>query len=168
MIVEVVAFPLRHLCLVHISLAVCTDQHGQQAHHRLRHIYQDQSQAMQLTVNLFKWGFTILFSKPILLLPTCTNFPPIYSRQYYFTRIRPSKMANTLFTSTVLFPLTKEQTPPQALVETHHSLVWNPCASEPGPSLKQVQHSSRYIFSETENYTIITDFQKRVTHFQLE
>ena len=71
-------------------------------------------------------------------------------------RIRPSKTANTLFTGTVLFPLTKEQTNnellPQALAETHHLLVWNPCASEPGPSLKQVQHSSRYIFSETENY----------------
>ena len=25
-------------------------------------------------------------------------------------------------------------------------------ASEPGPLLKQVQHSSRYIFSETENH----------------
>ena len=84
------------------------------------------------------------------------------------SRIRPSKTANTLFTSTVLFPLTKEQTNNELLplrLLRRWSGTHMPVSLGPHSNRCNTQADT---FSRRLKTTIIADFQKRVTHFQLE
>ena len=98
-----------------------------------------------------------------VILIYCRTHRTLGFRPGYHTRIRLLKTANTLFTSTVLFPLTKEQTNNEHLPLR---LLWSFIGPEPWawPSLKQQADT----FAWRPKTTIITDFQKRVTHFQLE